>query len=180
MIASFTIVLAAVGFRQARLIAKSIALAREEFNATHRPHIVVRDVVKDGDNILYLLVNKGDSPAIIIESYVLAEFVPDGQALQALRSAGYDCLGRLSLTVGEVKEATYKIQESHRLASKYPDRKVGVTGESAPAFGSFYFTGTIVYEDGSGHRRRSVFRRRWNGKSGGFEQLENPAYEYED
>src|ERR1700688_3673164 len=39
VIAAFTIILAGVGYCQARLIRKSINLARAEFNATHRPKI---------------------------------------------------------------------------------------------------------------------------------------------
>src|SRR6267154_4374112 len=46
-IAAFTLVLWLATSRQARLTAQTIALARDEFNATHRPRIRVRHVTLD-------------------------------------------------------------------------------------------------------------------------------------
>jgi hypothetical protein len=73
-IAAFTIVLAIVTNRQARFTRESIELARDEFNATHRPRITVRGFqtltggLADEDvSVIFLYVNTGDSDAIVTE-----------------------------------------------------------------------------------------------------------------
>ena len=74
-IALFTIVLAWVSWRQARLIGRQIELAREEFRATHRPKLVIRACkirLKEnaGDHMVPCQMtfhNEGVSPAYIQE-----------------------------------------------------------------------------------------------------------------
>lgn len=168
VIAAFTVVLALVGYCQARLIRKSIDLATKEFIATHRPRIVLRNIDLASGSVLYVLVNIGDTKATIVESWIMMEFLPDSSALRPLRSLGHDDLGRLVFEAGEMKELTYVAP--------------GVTGASADAMirvgieegliaGHAYFTGTIVYEDDRHVRRRAVFRRRLNTKGESFERL---------
>lgn len=72
-IAAFTVVLAWVGYCQARLIRKSIDLARQEFIATHRPKIIVRFIQgpfnepEDGRQFAWLtLVNVGETRGTIV------------------------------------------------------------------------------------------------------------------
>jgi hypothetical protein len=176
---AFTVILALVGYCRARLIGQSIDLARAEFNSSHRPHLIVRDVCKEGRNITYLLVNKGEAPAAIVESWIMAELVPDRQVLRPLRSTGHDDLGRIFLAVGEVRDQTYRLPDEIGFATDFPGtRKIGIGGMPA-VHGQIYFTGTIVYENG-GHRRRSVFRRVWNQAKQTFDRLEDPDQEYAD
>lgn len=143
---------------------KSAELARAEFNAAHRSHLIVKDVCLDGDNIAYLLINNGTAEATIVESWIMVEYIhPDG-VLRPLRSYGYDCLGRLHFAVGEVKDRTY-----------FPPQPLNFFCDNI-----LYFVGTIVYSDSAGHRRRTVFRRRWDTKRQGFFSVGDPDQEYSD
>src|ERR1700733_4347702 len=40
---------------------EAVELGRREFNATHRPHLIIRDIVRERENIIYAIVNKGDA-----------------------------------------------------------------------------------------------------------------------
>jgi hypothetical protein len=143
---------------------RTAALAREEFNATHRPHLNIRDVCLDGKNIAYLLINNGTAEATIVESWIMVEYVPGNEILRPLRSYGHDCLGRLHFAVGEVKDRTY-----------FPPQPLNFFCDNI-----LYFVGTIVYSDPAGHRRRTVFRRRWDTDRQGFFSVDDPDQEYSD
>jgi hypothetical protein len=142
----------------------SVEIARAEFNATHRPHLIVRDVCLDGNNIAYLLINKGDAKATIVESWIMDEYIPKNGGLRPLRSYGHDCLKRLNFAVGEMKDLTYCPKQALNFFSSM----------------ELYFVGTIVYSDGAGQRRRTVFRRRWDVERQGFVSLGDPDQEYSD
>jgi hypothetical protein len=180
VIATFTIVLAWVSYCQARLIRKSIDLARTEFISTHRPRIVLRDIhLIDGD-VLYMLVNVGDTKATVVESWILMEFLPDSSVLRPLRSFGHDELGRIVFAPGEMKDLTYTVPGVTGTQSSDMMR-VGIEEGLIPGKG--YFTGTILYEDDLGIRRRSVFRRKMSTDGKGFERLsgaEERDNEYSD
>jgi hypothetical protein len=162
---------------------RQLELARAEYNSSHRPHLIVRDVFVEGGNIVYLLVNKGETPARIVESWTMAEFVPVGQPLRPLRSFGHDDLGQITLDAGEVRDITYSMPGPVSFAMMFPgSRRIGIEGRP-PVHGETFFTGTIVYEDGNGHRRRTVFRRQWNqppGSVGAFNRVGDPDQEYAD
>jgi hypothetical protein len=142
---------------------KSAEVARAAFNATHRPHLILRDVCLDGENIAYLLINNGTAEATIVESWITVEYVHPNGVFRPLRSYGHDCLGRLHFAVGEVKDRTYS-----------PSQPLEFFGNV------LYFVGTIVYSDSAGHRRRTVFRRRWDTDQQGFFSVDDPDQEYSD
>jgi hypothetical protein len=180
----FTFLLVNVGglqlvmfFFQLRLIGKSIDLARDEFNATHRPHLIVRDVCMDGNNIAYLLVNKGDAPAVIVESWIMAESIQFGGVMRPLRSSGHNELGQLSFAVGQIRDLTYIIPGDPSVFIHFHDAK---RKDRPEIFGDFHFTGTIIYTDSRGQQRRSVFRRRWDDIRKGFYRVDDPDQEYSD
>jgi hypothetical protein len=182
VIAVFTVVLAVVGFFQARLIRKSIDLARDEFNSSHRPRIIMRDVwCEPGGDIYYMLFNTGDAPTTIVESWIQAEFVPTGTPLRQLRSAGHDHLGKLKFAAGEMKDLTYQVPAEIGAYMLIPS-VMNIANDDRPAMhGGFYFTGAILYEDGAGNRRRSVFRRWWDRDGKCFVRLEDQRdHEYAD
>ena len=182
-VAAFTLVLAAVGAWQGIQLKRSVDLARNEYDASHRPHLIVRDIFIEGRNIIYLLVNKGETPARIVESWIMAEFVPMGQPLRPLRSFGHDDLGQITLAAGEVRDITYPMPSAISFPMMFPEtRRIGIEGRP-PVHGETFFTGTIVYEDGNGRRRRTVFRRQWNqspGSVGAFNRVGDPDQEYAD
>jgi len=168
VIAAFTVVLAWVSYCQARLIRKSIGLATKEFVASHRPRIILRNAdFQDGD-VLYMLVNIGDTKATVVESWIMMEFLPDGSPLRPLRSFGYDELSRLVFEAGEMKDLTYAVPG---VTGKNSADMIRVGIEEGLIPGQSYFTGTIVYEDDLHVRRRTVFRRRLNVEGKSFERL---------
>jgi hypothetical protein len=140
-------------------------ISSREFNATHRPHLIMRDVCLDGNDILYLLINKGDAEATIVESWIMVEYVPKNKSLRPLRSYGHDCLGQLHFAVGQMIDRTYTPREPLNFFSSM----------------ELDFVGTIVYADRENQRRRTVFRRRWDVDTQGFRRLINdPDQEYSD
>ena len=181
-IAIFTWTLWGATVDQGRLTQQSIELARAEFNATHRPHLVVRDISVDGDNVIFLLINKGDAPCTIIESWVFLEHVSEDQAIRPMLSAGHDDLGNIHLAVGEIRQITWPAKE-FGFFFRFPEAGRPEKNGDMTRFirGEFiHFAMTIVYADLTGQRRRSVYRRRWNPDKGGFYRLDDPDQEYSD
>jgi hypothetical protein len=155
---------------QARQTRQQLSLARQEFISSHRPRIILRDVHLEGRQVFYMLVNTGDTDATIVESWILGEFVPDGTPIRPLRSPGHDDLGKLALAAGETRDLTYDLPGEIGFAITFPEtRRIGIEGR--PVFGQRYFTGTIVYADNLGVRRRSVFRRIWDDGRHAFVRL---------
>jgi hypothetical protein len=150
-------------------------VAIDEFNATHRPRLVVRDVIGTDSKIFYLLINIGDAPATIVESWITVERITDKDAVRPLLSTGHNDLGAVSLGVGEVKDMSYETPD-WVVAGVVPIK--GSTELYWLPGAEIHFAGTIVYEDTAGQRRRTVFRRRWDGKA--FRRLDDPDQEYAD
>jgi hypothetical protein len=119
--------------------------------------------------------------AVRIESWIMAEFVPDGTVLRPLLSSGHDDLGQLTFAVGQIRDLTYAMPGEVSFFIRFPDAKrIGVEGRPA-MHGDIHFTGTIIYTDSNGgHRRRSVFRRRWDDIRRSFYRIEDPDQEYSD
>jgi hypothetical protein len=160
---------------------KSAEVARAEFDATHRPHLIIRDVSIDGNNVVLLLINKGDASAFIVESWVFLEYIIKGQAIRPLFSPGHDDLGKISFTVGETKPMTWPLGE-FGFYVQFPKAGKAIKDGDMTTFeiGDLYFAITIVYADSAGQRRRSVFRRRWDVESQRFCRLDDPDQEYSD
>jgi hypothetical protein len=149
-------------------VGQQIQLARNEFLATHRPKVIVREVYLDGDQIWFRLVNVGDTPATIAESSVTAEIVTSKAGLRPLLSTGKNDLGTVTLAAGELRELSYRPHGDlgFSFASQMGDRKVSMF------IGDRYFTGTVIYVDEIGIRRRSVFRRKWQAGERRFVRLD--------
>ena len=128
----------------------------------------MREVYLDGNDIRFRLVNVGDTPATIVESRLLAEEMQGKSALRPLLTNGTNELGRLVIAPGEVRDESYRPQDSlgFSFAAQMGDRRGSVFG------GDRYFSGTVVYTDDLGTRRRSVFRRRWMVRDRGFVHLD--------
>jgi hypothetical protein len=171
-------VLAVVGGVQGVLIWRQIRLARDEFNATHRPRLIVRDVsviTDDGFKIQYLIVNAGDAEATIIESWIKCELLAPYETPRNLMSAEHDDIGHVRLTTGRPIYFTLspaKVFVDHMLS---PFGAFASRGDER-----LYFAGALLYRDAAGNQRRSVFRRFYNRGLSQFERLDNPDYEYSD
>lgn len=167
VIALFTVVLALTGGVQGWLTWRAVNLTRLELIQTHRPRIILREVYIDDGKIWFRLVNTGGTSATIIESYVMTEIANTKAALRSLLSTGKDDLGRRVLTGGEYKELPYKPTHDHAFIFNMG----GGPGSGTLFTGPLYFTGTIVYVDDLGTRRRSVFRRQWHNGDRRFIRL---------
>jgi hypothetical protein len=166
-------------WRETRDLAK---LGREEFVATHRPKLIVRDVSAGGgsDQILYMLVNIGGSKATIVESWIHIEFWTDNIPIRNMRSHGHNDLGNLVIRPGDFADLTFSVPvefSSYLLFGKNALRLEDIGRRQA---GNCYFAGTVVYADDLGNRRRMVFRRRWDEVRGGFYPTGDPEHEYSD
>jgi len=159
----------------------SVEVARDEFFSTHRPHLTIRDIVIEGGNFVFLLINKGESEAIIVESWIFTEYIIDKKRIRPLLSSGHDDLGRLSLGIGEIKSVSWPLGEID-FNIRYPRAGKAVKNRDLTSFplGEAHLAITIVYTDSQGHKRRSVFRRRWNVENERFERLDDPDQEYSD
>ena len=172
VIALFTFVLAIATIIQAAFTRAAIRLARDEFISSHRPRVILRDIIWEGHaDIHYTLANTGETRATIIESRVMVEFVQRGTAVRPLRAFGHDDLGRVVLAAGELREFTCAIPGELSVAMRFPDtRRIGIEGKE-PVFGERYFAGTIVYIDDLSIRRQSTFRRIRDDASRSFVRL---------
>jgi hypothetical protein len=183
VLAIFTGALSAFGALQGVLIYQQIKLGRDEFNATHRPVLIVRDVSYVDDVIQYLLINSGTGPATIVESWILVEFPNDERNVRNIWPAGHDSLGKLVLAPGEPRLLTYTPTEEERLHLNEERFLNSVPSAERlgrlSRYGHLHFTGAIPYQDPSGARRLSVFRRIYS-RSRGFQRPRNPDHEYAD
>jgi len=171
-VASFTTVLAmltagliGVGISQGRLIARQITLGRDEFNATHRPEIVVHSAMAAtavmrgsktaiGASITYF--NKGTTPATNVE--ICALIVPmqygmrpqDRIAIPVVREPAPDSVipGRPYFF------NVWSDVEHHRAELRGGDTTL-------PPEATVYCIGTVSYDDGAGVRRQTGFCWRW-------------------
>jgi hypothetical protein len=156
--------------------------SKKEFISSHRPRIILRDIwyePRQGE-LFYMLFNTGGTAAKIVESWILAEFIPSDRPIRPLRSSGHDELGQITFAVGEMKDLTYSVPAHIGPYLLTPEMMRIRTERGPPMVGDFYFTGAILYEDDAGNRRRSVFRRRWDHERQGFFRMEDKDQEYAD
>jgi hypothetical protein len=156
-------------------------LAREEFFSTHRPHLTIRDLFVDGEKIRFLLINKGESPANIIESWIFTEYIIDAKSIRPLFSSGHNDIGRFSLEAGEIQQINWPLGEIG-FNIRFPTAGKAVKVGDLTSFpkGHSHLAITIVYAGATGQKRRSVFRRRWNSEIRSFERIDDPDQEYSD
>lgn len=133
---------------------KSVRLAREEFHASHRPRLVVRDVRWNWDDegntfINYTLINCGENLCRIEES--LLRYRSDLEASDPLDSSNFNEIGPITLKSGEYRFFSCPmVSEGEVLAAKAAE--LGFLSDHS-------FRGVIVYSDALGIRRRMTFRR---------------------
>jgi hypothetical protein len=138
-----------------RLTREALAFTRDEFNATHRPELLIREVtwemvdmdggeVVNDDAITFALVNRGRNSCTIVESaFEYRATPPDGRALP---TGAANLHGGVSLAAGEFGHFKYEINS---------ENESFVAG--ARTLNDTYFRGTIIYEDRASVRRRYVF-----------------------
>ena len=144
---------------------KSAAVARDEFNATYRPEIIVhtfemaREEVVDGFAICaqFVVVNKGASDAIIRQisgTIVMTEKLRPGIVTVPLGFAGH------RLAAGEVLRNVAIKGEA--LDTAIVDMNSGFGVKSTTGEAMMWCVGLIVYEDAIGRRRETGFCRSYD------------------
>jgi hypothetical protein len=178
IIATFTVILAIVtagliivGICQTRQIAKTIALARDEFNATHRPKLRVRVMIPpitDLDKIFtirYTVVNIGERLAIPKHHEIMWYVEPrSGDISVITESRSLPCP---ELKPGQSATENIPITDFDRSFDL-------ITG------GNFKIRGIIKYEDDAGIVRRTGFLRTYNTVGRCFRASDDKGEEYED
>ncbi|TAJ37061.1 MAG: hypothetical protein EPO55_19900 [Reyranella sp.] len=156
---------------------KQIGLTRDQFLATHRPELIVREVgwnmvdmdggsVVDDSSVVLIVANRGRNPCTIVES---ALELRSGAPRAFLVPAGENVIGRAVFAPGQFEGFRY------RITSAEEGLTVGARGMS-----DCYLRGTIIYEDGAGVRRRYVFTRVCRRGSDDFGGTGDPSHEYTD
>jgi hypothetical protein len=161
-----------------KLTRDSLGLARDEFNATHRPELIVREVLwgPRNEEIRYTLVNKGRNSGTIIES---AFELRSSESGQALRTEGHNEIVEAHRTVapGQIHYITYTIgAEEESLTAGY----MTAASQRSGYLSECCFRGTILYGDATGVRRRYAFTRRCEGRSQTFLPTGKPEDEWND
>jgi len=179
----FTLALATVGIVQGVFTKQQIALARDEFNATHRPDIIVHSVQ-------FVFQQHGtENPAVCVGA--LIAFFNQG-ATNAVIKARTGIIGRFptpltfNINPGPIDGITNEVVRSGSPGHFFVDSNILVANAGANTFDNerVYCIGVIAYADESGNRRHTGFVRILNTdipEDGGERWMrvgeENP-YEY--
>jgi hypothetical protein len=202
-IAAFTIILAVVGGVQGLLIWRQIALARDEFNATHRPKLRIRNIniegtgtgafagnftlIDHGESILgeYYVSNIGDAPAFIEGAFFM--LLGTTRALPMARpyaTRPANCLVfKKELAPGEVAYANIDITAESNIFSMADVRYDGTSARPSminPREHSLYALGWVTYRDGTKILRRTTFARKWSDDARRFLHVEGDVLDYEN
>jgi hypothetical protein len=156
--------------RADKLTRRSIELARDEFNATHRPRVKIRvisapEVETDRTaTFRVVVVNVGDTPANIT-NYRLKAWLFTGEESVEIVLKAEDITQDVWLESGD-----RQIFE-HRTQYSWID----------PGQSTFWLDGEITYTDGRNLTRRTGFARKCDMKRGTYSVFDLFAeYEYED
>ncbi|MGO8855144.1 MAG: hypothetical protein ACLQO1_05465 [Steroidobacteraceae bacterium] len=187
VIAAFTVFLVRVSNRQASLISDQIKLARDEFMATHRPRIRVRNLVINAPRFdmgfpisgQFFVSNIGGSTARIVESY--SEVLWNVNSLPMERPyEGNE--GNEAVPDDTIIEAGSS--NRGKFGSKAPWGFDGIPGGEGPDGIRVFVLGWIEYIDESTMpiRRRTAFCREFQQRNGSarFYSVPDPDYEYEE
>jgi hypothetical protein len=187
MLAWFTAVLAVAStaqgiflLRAESLTRQSVKLAREEFNATHRPRVYIQDTRPNWDDspvgINYTLINAGSAPCRIVRSILVAQVLSRFDQAENFRPADtQNDIGPMTLAPGQFVDATWlRAGPNFAVALAAADQET-MSGQVV------HFAGCIVYEDAAGLLRRMVFRRSYDPETRRFKTWRNdPEFEWTD
>jgi hypothetical protein len=176
----FTWVLAKVTGRQARLTREALALARDEFIATHRPRVIVRVIHWPTPDLFYppyievVIVNIGEGRAIVDKfGCDLARRKAAGKWLTLGADANPEDVS-IPLTSGERHVFTIIVKPLSEAESE-----IEIFDSACHEYETCAF-GTIRYVDESGVERETGFFRVYNPKAETFTPSDDPGKEYQD
>lgn len=170
IVAAFTVGLFRATNRQSHLLGRSIDLARDEFLATHRPKVIIREVYwvpNQPGNIAITLVNTGSRDARISEFRTEFDRTNDVPLVHS---------GPNVTHAWEIKRGAFEILS------------LPIEPEQGFAFGAFReglvesirFEGLVIYADDTGTLYHSVFKRVCHKGTNIFIRTGNPDDEYSD
>ncbi|MGH6829122.1 MAG: hypothetical protein ACREFW_09460 [Rhizomicrobium sp.] len=180
IIALFTVALAWASWRQARMTRETISLARDEFQATHRPRIIARtfrtlEETGPGDaSITFVYVNVGDLPAKVVEIRTYVGVGHVSRADPAFKTA------KLAVMLESGDKEIHRVEPGGDFHFAR-----GFGGDEGNGGGVLrrtdaYILGTIIYEDDKGRRRETGFSRVSAGATGPWMSVKDCEYEYQD
>jgi len=179
IIATFTVVLAIVSWRQGRLIRETLDLSRDEFNSSHRPKLVVRqfevDSITQGNPILvhFAMVNIGSTEA-------LPELLGCGIGLWNVERQLFEPPG---INTVQTKFVAPPIAGGQRV-SWHVVSPFAVTPQQLGLIQSgsllVQILGEITYKDRLNRQRRTGFRRAHDRHTNKFTPSPDPEEEYQD
>jgi len=174
LIAAFTATLWITNGQQFRL-------GRDEFNATHRPALIVhyfevaRDSLAEGSAIgaQFIVVNKGTAEAIIIDIvgtiFMTAHFRP-GSAMPSIGYAGRHLAGGESIRDVAIFGTT--------IDTAVADLNSGFGRKSTEGDPKLWCIGRITYADRQGRRRETGFCRSYDAVGERWIKEQESDYEY--
>lgn len=171
-IAVFTIVLAFVTARQARLTKEAVNLGRQEFIASHRPRLVIRriDVGEIGDgkfNMQCTLANEGDSDGRVVDSRYGFEF-SEGRKFGPFGDGNF---GTHDLPPGTEVRIMFNVGINDGAALHL------AMAEDLNPPRQLYFRGFVLYADKNEVMRRAYFSRRYDPSAARFWVTNDPDYD---
>jgi len=168
-------------------------LANKAFLSTHRPKLIVRDIMapwatdRDGTGIFisFNIANTGDIAAKIEAAHTYCEWLEAKRAVAIPNSSGHtDVPAGTVIPGGEAKTFTHAstvkwdfvqmkmksdAQDSDDVMAQYAGNAVGL-----------YFTGHLSYSDEGRVRRNTVFRRRYDFERQRFSAISNMELDHAD
>ena len=196
LIAIFTIVLALVTNKQARLTKEAINLTRAEIVSNYRPRLRIRNVVVTPANLsmvprmgifqpnhpvrgqLYV-VNVGGGAATITESQCMVFWTTSGLPMRRPYEGedGNNQIPRMKLEAGQSTIGLF-------LSDDLLGNGASTIGNNIPNGLTLFVMGWVEYADEKGIKRRTSFCREFQ-KRGGFAQgrfyaVEDQDYEHEE
>jgi hypothetical protein len=176
-IAAFTIVLAWVSRRQARLIEDQVRLSRNEFFVTHRPRIIVRAFqmlnpdagVAVAPQVIFIAHNIGDSPARIVEVRSATRVQPANARIP--NDLAFPFHEDFNVTLASGQKEVFPMNGAAPFAADEPMNVFA--GHSM-----LLCLGVVAYLDDAGTRRETGFCRRFLSDVREWDTLKDSEYEY--
>lgn len=192
-VAVFTLALAGATILLWLATRGTLKLARDEFNASHRPKLIVRDIdTKESGrqrHIAYGIANIGDAQATIVAARIFDEVVIDNlferyispigkMDISPIVRAGVSPMVKvngspITLNAGEYKRFVHAASERASLA-------IADINQNKRIAGNVHFVGAITYLGPDKRERRLAFRRKYDQQIRLFVEIVDPNVEYKD
>ena len=172
-----------------REMEKSTEIARQEFNATHRPRLVVRrisPIEERGDiaiGLQYTVHNVGDIDGTIVAVSETVWLPDNGQkALPPIPAYSPPVAKNITLKCGEWITISHipgndaLMDINFRTGFREEVATIGISEEPS----NILFLGYIDYIDGTGRKRQTAYLRQLDLAAKRFSPINHPEYEYQD